>query len=83
MHATGEPTPFPAAAGFTVRVEGGLPPYTCEVLSPPSPPGTEVILGPPMRVTVPPGTPSGTVVQLEVKDSSDPPQVAPVDNQVV
>ncbi len=50
--------------------------------SPPNPPGVKVLLGPPIRVTVPPGTPPGTQVSVQVSDSSVPPQSVPVTNTV-
>lgn len=77
MNATASPSPFSADDSFTITVTGGTPPYTIEAKpSPPNPPGVVVDEGPPIRVTVPPDTPSGTRVQVVVTDSSTPPAQA-------
>lgn len=79
MVATAVPPVFPPITGFLVVIGGGKPPYTVTPLpSPPNPPGVEVDMGPPIRVTVPDDTPPGTVIRLTVTDSSIPPQSAPV-----
>jgi hypothetical protein len=76
---TAVPPIFPPATGFTIVVAGGRPPYTVTPLpSPPNPPGVGVDMGPPIHVTVPEDTPSGTVIRLTVTDSSTPPQISPV-----
>jgi hypothetical protein len=84
MQASANPYYFDPATGYTVRVIGGTPPYTVTALpSPPNPEGVEVDPGPPVKVTCPPGTPAGTVVQVEVTDSSTPtPQACPASGRV-
>lgn len=83
MTATAMPTVFPAATGFTVVIVGGRPPYTVTPMpSPPNPPGVTVDMGPPIRVTVPADTPSGTIVRVVITDSSTPSQSCPCTAQV-
>jgi hypothetical protein len=76
VNVTCQPDPFPAPAGFQILVTGGHPPYEYEPKpSPPNPPGVKV--SPTGYVTVPPGTPPDTTVEVDVSDSSVPtPQTA-------
>jgi hypothetical protein len=76
MQLSAAPNPFPVATGFTVTVVGGIPPFSfVPKPSPPNPPGVTVIAaGVLAYVEVPPGTPPGTVVAVDVSDSSTPPQ---------
>ena len=83
MQASANPYNFDPVTGFTVRVTGGTPPYAVTALpAPPNPEDVVVDPGPPPRVTCPPDTPSGTLVQIVVTDSSLPPQVAPASARV-
>ena len=80
MTATAAPSPFPVAYGFTISVTGGTPPYHYVPLPcPPNPPGVTGI-GP--WITVPPNTPRGTPVYVQVTDSSTPPQTTVVTDTV-
>jgi hypothetical protein len=82
MQVSCNPVPFPASRHFVILVADGEPPYTYTPKPPPTnPPGVQVFPGPPVRVTVPPDTPSGTPVYVDVTDSSTQPQtVMVVDN---
>ena len=72
MQATADPSPFPAAAGYTITVTGGVPPYDFTAApSPPNPPGVQITVdGNVATVTVPPDTPSGTTVRVAITDSA-------------
>jgi hypothetical protein len=81
MIATASPSPFPTSTGFVITIKGGTPPYEVTAYpSPPNPPGVRIHAGPPVRVTVPPGTPPGTTVTVDVQDGATPPQTVPVSN---
>ena len=77
MEVQVNPPVFDPAEGFVITVIGGTPPFTFTPLDvPPNPPGVEVEpSGPTADVSVPPGTPGGTVVAVRVTDSSVPPVV--------
>ncbi len=76
--------PFPAPDGYVITASGGIPPYTFTPEgSPPNPPGVTVVVdGNEAHVMVPPNTPPGTVVYVNVQDSSSPIQTAPTQNSV-
>lgn len=74
MIATPSKDPFTPGVGFDVEVFGGTPPFTFTLRpSPPNPPGTTLDGN---HCDVPGGAPSGTPVQVDVADSSVPPQQA-------
>ena len=84
MKITIDPVPFDPAAGYTIELSKGTPPYTFDPFpEPPNPPGVEVqVNGDVATVTVPPSTPPGTEVLVLVADSSNPPKSSPVVNRV-
>ena len=79
MRITISPTPFDPAVGYTIEVSEGMPPYAFDPLpEPPNPPGVTIqVNGNTATVQVPPGTPPGTPVHVDVTDASAPPQTAP------
>ncbi len=84
MNAYPSPRPFSAATGYTIQAVGGTAPYEFVAApSPPNPAGVQVDgSGNPATVTVPSNTPSGTMVYVQVTDSSTPPQSVMVQNMV-
>ena len=84
MKVTLTPEPFDPAQGYTIQVSGGTPPYAfLPAPVPPNPPGVTVqVNGNTATVGVPPGTPPGTQVEVEVSDSSKPKQHAHTVNTV-
>lgn len=85
MQVTQRPNPFTAGLGYFVKVAGGTPPYTIyPAPTPPNPPGvTCTMIGSNQAdVDVPVGTPPGTSVYIEVRDSSQPPNVTTIVNGV-
>jgi hypothetical protein len=85
VNAVASPNPFPVGAGFSVAASGGSPPYAFAAApSPPNPPGVVVSTqGDGAFVTVPPGTPSGTSVQVVVSDSANPPSQVTATSKVL
>jgi hypothetical protein len=82
MSGSARPSPFSPTGPFKVMVLGGTPPYIYTPKgSPPNPPGVQVAPdGPTADVSVPPETPPGQIVQVDVSDSSTPPQTITVTN---
>ena len=85
MRISIDPVPFDPVQGYTIEVVGGTPPHHFDPLpAPPNPQGVTVqVNGNVATVTVPPGTPSGTTVQVAVSDSSPPPNGTLTTNVVV
>jgi hypothetical protein len=82
MQAVGTPNPFPAANGFQIGASGGVPPYSYSPLpSPPNPPGVSVDSS--GEVTIDPVPLPSTEVQVDVYDSSVPPQNVTVSNRAL
>ena len=84
LRARVNPMPFPVQDGYVIEVSGGIPPYTFTAEpSPPNPPGVTITVeGNEAHVMVPPNTPPGTVVYVNVGDSSSPSQTAHTHNVV-
>jgi hypothetical protein len=79
MVATATPSPFTAA--FVITVQGGTPPYSAVAKpAPPNPAGIVVNQGPPITVAPTMVLSSGTLVYVDVRDSSNPPQTVTVIN---
>jgi hypothetical protein len=72
------PGPFTPGLGYVATPTGGVPPYTFTAIpSPPNPPGVRIEPnGMSADIDCPPGTPPGTRIQVNVTDSSQPPQSA-------
>jgi hypothetical protein len=79
MNATAAPSPF--TGPYMITVQGGTPPYTAVAKPvPPNPPGVFVSQGPPFTVVCSVALSTGTVVYVDVTDSSNPPQTVTVLN---
>jgi hypothetical protein len=76
MSVTVNRNPFSPLEGFEITVVDGTPPFTYVAWnSPPNPTGVTVLPnGATADVSVPPGTPPGQKVRVDVTDSSNPPQ---------
>lgn len=79
MHVSVNPDPCAAGSSYQIAVANATPPYTY-ALVPPVPPGTTVDSS--GKVQVPADAPPGTLIDVEVTDSSRPPQSAIAHNSV-
>ena len=79
-----EPVPFDPNGAYTIEVTGGQHPYTFTPLpDPPNPPGVTVqVNGDSATVQVPPDTPPGTQIHVDVTDASSSSPTAPTVNAV-
>lgn len=76
-----DPAPCDPPSDYTIEVSGGTPPYAFDPY--PDPPGVTVqVNGNVATVTVPPGTPPGSEIKVQVSDASQPPESSPTVNVI-